>query len=95
MKTYTNIVFDLDGTLTDPVLGITNSVIYALEKYGIPVPDRSELLKFIGGRPSSTRFRSSTVFPAMKRRSPLSITANTTGKKASSKTASFRGSKTC
>ncbi len=48
MKTYTNIIFDLDGTLTDPALGITNSVIYALEKYGIPVPDRSELLKFIG-----------------------------------------------
>ncbi|WP_042699892.1 HAD family hydrolase [Methanocorpusculum bavaricum] len=48
MKTYTNIVFDLDGTLTDPALGITNSVMYALEKYGIPVPDRSELLKFIG-----------------------------------------------
>lgn len=48
MKTYTNIVLDLDGTLTDPALGITNSVMYALEKYGIPVPDRSELLKFIG-----------------------------------------------
>ncbi|MDD3913033.1 MAG: HAD family hydrolase [Methanocorpusculum sp.] len=48
MKTYTNIVFDLDGTLTDPALGITNSVMYALEKYGIPVPDRSKLLKFIG-----------------------------------------------
>ncbi len=48
MKTYTNIIFDLDGTLTDPALGITNSVMYALEKYGIQVPDRSELLKFIG-----------------------------------------------
>jgi len=48
MKTYTNIIFDLDGTLTDPALGITNSVMYALEKYGITVPDRSELLKFIG-----------------------------------------------
>ena len=42
------ILFDLDGTLTDPALGITNSVIYALEKLGITPPDRKELLKFIG-----------------------------------------------
>lgn len=40
--------YDLDGTLTDPGLGITNSVMYALEKYGIKVSDRSELYKFIG-----------------------------------------------
>lgn len=33
MKKY--ILFDLDGTLTDPQEGITNSVAYALEKYGI------------------------------------------------------------
>lgn len=42
------ILFDLDGTLTDPGVGITNSVMYALEKYGIIVSDRSELYKFIG-----------------------------------------------
>lgn len=42
------ILFDLDGTLTDPGLGITNSVIYALDKFGISVEDRSELYKFIG-----------------------------------------------
>ena len=42
------ILFDLDGTLTDPGLGITNSVIYALSKFGIPVSDRRELYKFIG-----------------------------------------------
>ena len=41
-------LFDLDGTLTDPALGITNSVMYALEKSGCPVPERSELYKFIG-----------------------------------------------
>lgn len=51
MNTYTNIVLDLDGTLTDPVVGITNSFIYAMEKYGIPVPDRNELLKLIGPPP--------------------------------------------
>ncbi len=42
------VLFDLDGTLTDPGLGITNSVIYALDKFGISVEDRSELYKFIG-----------------------------------------------
>ena len=49
---YQYILFDLDGTLTDPGLGITNSVAYALEKMGIPVPERSELYKFIGPPPS-------------------------------------------
>lgn len=42
------VLFDLDGTLTDPGEGITNSVAYALRKYGIEVSDRSELYKFIG-----------------------------------------------
>lgn len=45
---YTTMLFDLDGTLTNPGLGITNSVAYALEKYGIDVKDRTELYKFIG-----------------------------------------------
>ena len=43
-----NILFDLDGTITDPMLGITNSVMYALKRYGIVVEDRRELYKFIG-----------------------------------------------
>ncbi len=42
------VLFDLDGTLTDPGLGITNSVMYSLNKFGIRVEDRSELYKFIG-----------------------------------------------
>lgn len=45
---YQYILFDLDGTLTDPGIGITNSVAYALKKYNINVKDRSELYKFIG-----------------------------------------------
>lgn len=48
MKQYDYIFLDLDGTLTDPALGITNAVMYALEKYGIHVADRRELFKFIG-----------------------------------------------
>ncbi len=45
---FDTILFDLDGTLTDPAEGITNSVIYALKKMGIAPPERKELLKFIG-----------------------------------------------
>ena len=45
---YDVILFDLDGTLTDPGEGITNSVAHALEKFRIPVPERRELYKFIG-----------------------------------------------
>ena len=45
---YQTILFDLDGTLTDPGLGITNSVMYALKKWGIEVTDRSSLYRFIG-----------------------------------------------
>ena len=42
------IFFDLDGTLTDPAEGITNSVMYALRHFGIEVTDRRELYPFIG-----------------------------------------------
>lgn len=42
------ILFDLDGTLTDPGRGITNSVTYALSKFGIEENDREKLYPFIG-----------------------------------------------
>lgn len=45
---YQTCLFDLDGTLTDPGIGITNAVAYALKKCGIPVPERSALYPFIG-----------------------------------------------
>ena len=48
MKIYDVVLFDLDGTLTDPAIGITNSVMHSLAKYGIEVADRAELYKFIG-----------------------------------------------
>jgi len=47
VKSYKNIIFDLDGTLTDPGIGITNSIMYSLNKFGIEA-ERSELYKFIG-----------------------------------------------
>lgn len=41
-------LFDLDGTLTDPKEGITRSVQYALQKFGIEEPDLDRLEPFIG-----------------------------------------------
>lgn len=43
-----HILFDLDGTLTDPMVGITKSVQYALRRYGIEEPDLKKLTPFIG-----------------------------------------------
>ena len=40
--------FDLDGTLTDSMLGITRAVQYALKHYGIMVEDLKELQPFVG-----------------------------------------------
>lgn len=48
MSKFRYVLFDLDGTLTDPAIGITNSIIHALKKYNISVNDRSELYRFIG-----------------------------------------------
>lgn len=45
---YEYIFFDLDGTLTDPALGITNSFVYAFKKYGMEIPSYEKLLTFIG-----------------------------------------------
>ena len=45
---YEMILFDLDGTLTDPKVGITNSVRYALSKLGITEESEERLISFIG-----------------------------------------------
>lgn len=45
MKT---ILFDLDGTLTDSGEGIINCASLALEKLGLPVPDRETMRVFVG-----------------------------------------------
>lgn len=45
---YKYVLFDLDGTLTDPGIGITNSVMYALKKFEIEEENRASLYKFIG-----------------------------------------------
>lgn len=42
------ILFDLDGTITDSGEGIINCVIYALERFGLPIPERDSLRYFVG-----------------------------------------------
>ena len=61
-KTY---LFDLDGTITDPGIGITDSVMYALSKFGMKVEERSQLYRFIGP-PLFDSFRDFYGFDKMK-----------------------------
>lgn len=42
------LLFDLDGTLTDPKVGITTCAQYALKSFGIDEPDLDKLEIFIG-----------------------------------------------
>ena len=55
-QNYQYFFMDLDGTITDPKEGITKSVAYALNYYGIQVENLDTLEKFIGP-PLSTSFQ--------------------------------------
>jgi phosphoglycolate phosphatase len=45
---YKNILFDLDGTLTDPYPGMAGSLRYALGKFGIVEDSAERIRQFIG-----------------------------------------------
>jgi len=47
-KDYQYLLLDLDGTITDPMIGITRSVQYALSFFGIKILNLEELCPFIG-----------------------------------------------
>ena len=53
-----NILIDLDGTLTDPKVGITTSVRYGLEKIGHPISPDTNIDWIIGPplKPHSLKF---------------------------------------
>ena len=51
-----NLLFDLDGTLTDSRPGIISSMRHALGVLGLPVPEEHALLRFIGP-PTHDAFR--------------------------------------
>ena len=74
---YQYLLFDLDGTLTDPGIGITNSVIYALHRFDIEVSDRSVLHKFIGP-PLKDSFKKYYGFSDKQTHSPFSSLSNFT-----------------
>jgi phosphoglycolate phosphatase len=48
MTADTTLIFDLDGTLTDPREGIARSFIHALERLGLVAPPLHELTRHIG-----------------------------------------------
>ncbi|MEP9388438.1 HAD hydrolase-like protein [Mesorhizobium sp. KR9-304] len=43
-----SVLFDLDGTLTDPFIGITRSMQHALRQMGMDPPPAEELRRYIG-----------------------------------------------
>lgn len=45
---YKYAFFDLDGTITNPGVGITSAVAYALNHYNIDIEDKTTLYPFIG-----------------------------------------------
>lgn len=49
-----NLLFDLDGTLTEPKTGITRCIQYALTGMGCAAPDEADLVHFIGPPLSQT-----------------------------------------
>ncbi len=48
MRKYDTVLFDLDGTLTDPASGLVASFKYALDKMGVDYGDVQSLKRFIG-----------------------------------------------
>lgn len=53
---YNVLLWDLDGTLTDPKVGITLSVQYALKRLGYPFPE-VDSLEWVIGPPLKESFR--------------------------------------
>ncbi|HEY5223356.1 MAG TPA: HAD hydrolase-like protein [Microbacteriaceae bacterium] len=47
-RTWTCVLFDLDGTLTDSAPGITSSLAETFTTLGRPVPDEAGLLAYVG-----------------------------------------------
>ena len=45
---YKYIFFDLDGTLLNTYPGVSNAVKYTMEFYNKPVPDETEMKKYLG-----------------------------------------------
>ncbi len=47
-RTWSCVLFDLDGTITDSAPGITKSISRTLEAMGLPIPSPAELVEYVG-----------------------------------------------
>lgn len=47
-STWTCILFDLDGTITDSAPGITSSLAWMFGKLALPIPSPADLLSYVG-----------------------------------------------
>ena len=72
MKNKDYLLFDLDGTLTDPKEGITKAVQYALKHYGIQVDDLDSLCPFIGP-PLKDSFQKYYDFPEAQAKEAIQV----------------------
>ena len=72
MKNKDYLLFDLDGTLTDPKEGITKAVQYALKHYGIQVDDLDCLCPFIGP-PLKDSFQKYYDFPEQQAKEAIQV----------------------
>lgn len=64
---YPAVLFDLDGTLTDPYVGISTTFLHALRGLGLPAPDDATLRSWIGP-PLQATFRAYLGDEALARR---------------------------
>ena len=47
-RTWTCVLFDLDGTITDSAPGITKSIAATFAAMGLPIPTPAELVEYVG-----------------------------------------------
>ena len=48
MKQYHTVIFDLDGTLLNTLEDLTDSINWAMQKYGYPLHTIDEVRSFVG-----------------------------------------------
>ena len=72
---YSHLLFDLDGTLTDPKEGITKSVQHALHHFGIDVPSELAVIGIADDelRCENTEPTLSSVLPDFERSGELAV----------------------
>lgn len=47
-RTWSTVLFDLDGTIIDSAHDITGSLVHTFETFGVPVPDDATLRSYVG-----------------------------------------------